>query len=351
MAIFSSPNVRLAGVSAAVPSKEMDNMAYSYISEADRKMLIKTTGIARRRVVEEGMTSSDLCFFAAEKLIKELDWDKSEIEVLLFVSQTPDYFLPSTAIILQNRLKLPLSTMAFDINLGCSGFTYGLSVIASLMNSAKIKKGLLLVGDTSSIGISPEDKSAYPLFGDAGAVAALELSNDSMMHFNMQSDGSGHEAIICRDGGARNFIDEHYDWTPKKHAEGIVRNGRSLELDGIEIFNFTLREVAPNIKALMSAVNQNLESIDFFVFHQANKLMNETIRRKLKIEKAKVPYCLDEFGNTSSASIPLTLVTRIQEELRNKKRTLLLSGFGVGLSWGSVVLRSDNLVIPELIEV
>ena len=349
MAIFSVPNVKISGVSACVPKKSISNHDYLKLSERERMMLIKTTGIEERRIAEEGVTTSDLCFVAAERLIQELKWNKEEIQMLIFVSQSRDYFLPATAIILQDRLGLPMTSIAFDISLGCSGYVYGLSVISSLMMNAKIGKALLMVGDISSFSLNENDKSTYPLFGDAGTVTALEYDLSAPpMHFNLQSDGSGYEAIIIPDGGLRNPLSEA-SYEEKEIDTGIKRSARNLSLNGLDVFDFSLREVAPNIQALFEYTGTTKDDYDYFVLHQANKLMNETIRKKMKIEPEKVPYTLKMYGNTSSASIPLTIVSELNSVV-DGELSCIFSGFGVGLSWGSVALKTTNLVCPKLIE-
>lgn len=350
MALFSIPHIKLSGISACVPKRSESNLDYDWITEQERALLIKTTGIENRRIAAANLTTSDFCYTAAEKLIDELKWRKEEIEIIIFVSQSPDYLLPATAIILQDRLNLPKTALAFDISLGCSGFIYGLSTIASLMTNAKIKKGLLLTGDVSSSSLNRKDKSTYPLFGDAGTATALEYDeNAAPMFFNLQSDGAGYKTIIITDGGTRQQL------TPESYIDveiekGIVRSRKNLVLDGLEVFNFSLREVGPNIKELLRSNSTEIENYDYFVFHQANKLMNETIRKKLKIEPEKVPYSLNKYGNTSSASIPLTIVSELSEKITNSTTHFLLSGFGVGLSWGSVALKASNLICPPVIE-
>jgi 3-oxoacyl-[acyl-carrier-protein] synthase-3 len=350
MAIFSIPGVRLAGIAAAVPRKEVSNYDYNWVSVKDREMIVKTVGVEKRRVAEPGTTTSDLCYTAAEKLIGELGWDKNEIELLVFISQSRDYIIPSTAGIIQDRLGLPHSCVAFDIGLGCSGWVYGISVIASMMSATKIKKALLLVGDISTLTASYRDKSTYPLFGDAATATAFELNeNAAPISFNLESDGSGFEAIIIPDGGLRNFISKKsFDY--KKYATGIYRTRFQLALNGIDVFNFALREVVPNAKKLMQEISKTTADFDFFVMHQANLLMNETIRKMMKIDKEKTPYSIREFGNTSSASIPLTIVHRLREQITTGKVQLLTCGFGVGLSWGSVAIEMDKVVCPEVID-
>lgn len=351
MAYLTIDNIQLSAIAACVPKNRESNMDYDWISEKERELLIKTTGIEFRRIAPKNVTTSDMCFASAEAIIKELNIDRDEIEILLFVSQSPDYFLPATSIILQDRLKLSKATMAFDIQLGCSGYVYGLSVISNLMNSGKFKKGLLLVGDKSSFSPSKMDKSTYPIFGDAGTATLLEYNPSAKkMDFNLQSDGSGHQAIMITDGGMRNSYNEESD-TMVEIGPGIIRNKKNLMLDGIEVFNFSLREAAPNVTDLLKYNSTEITDYDYFVFHQANKLMNESIRKKLKIEPEKVPYSLQQFGNTSSASIPLTMVTELAGKLKNKETHVLLSAFGVGLSWASAAITLNNLKCLPLLEI
>jgi len=350
MALFSIQGVRLAGIAAAAPRKEVSNYDYNWVTEKDRELIVKNVGVEMRRVAEPGTTTSDLCIAASEKLIADLGWDKNGIELLVFISQSRDYIIPSTSGIIQHKLGLPHSCMAYDIGLGCSGWVYGISAIASMMVATKIKKALLLVGDISTLTASYRDKSTYPLFGDAATATAFELDeNASPMHFNLESDGSGFDAIIIPDGGLRNFISKKsFDY--KKYGDGIYRTRFQLALNGIEVFNFALREVVPNAKKLLQEISKTTADFDYFVMHQANLLMNETIRKMMKVEKEKTPYTIRNFGNTSSASIPLTIVHQLREEITTRKVQLLTCGFGVGLSWGSIAMEMDKVVCPELID-
>jgi 3-oxoacyl-[acyl-carrier-protein] synthase-3 len=350
MALFKVDNVKVVGMGATVPKYEESNWDYDLLTEKEQDLLVKTTGIEKRRIAQSGTTTSDLCYHSAKNLLSKLEWNSNEIELLIFVSQSPDYYLPATSIILQDRLGLPKTAIAFDINLGCSGFVYGLSVISTLISTARIKKALLFSGDVSSFSINKNDKSTFPLFGDAGTVTALEFdSSANPLYFNLQSDGSGYEAIIIPDGGLRNPTNDE-SYIEHQIEKGIKRSRRNLKLEGMDIFNFSLREVAPNINNLLEYANEDKSDFDYFVMHQANKLMNESIRKKLKIEKDKVPYSLAKFGNTSSASIPLTIVSELKNNLSKGKHKLILSGFGVGLSWASVLLDTNNLICTEVIE-
>jgi len=327
-------------------------MDYELITEKERESLVKNIGVNKRRVrKDDTVTTSDLCYEAAEKLINDLEWDRAEIEMLVFVSQSPDYIIPNTSGILQERLGLPKSCMATDVKMGCSGYVYGMSTVASMLQTGMVKKALLLVGDISTCNTAYTDKSTYPLFGDAGTATAFEYDeNAAVMDFNLQSDGAGYDAIIIHAGGMRNPMTEE-SFTVKNHGDGIDRSDFHVALNGIEVFNFSLREVAPNIKKLAKAKEKDIQDYDYVVFHQANKLINKTIRKMIKMPEEKAPDSLRKFGNTSGASVPLTMVSEIAEDLKDGKTKLILSAFGIGLSWGTIFIETENLVIPDLIEI
>ena len=350
MACFSVPNIKITGIAAAVPENVVSNRAYDRISEKDRKLLIKATGIEERRVAPDDLCATDMCVAAAEKLLAQLAWDRSEIQALIFVTQTPDYQMPGSSMILQQRLGLSTACLAFDINQGCAGYVYGLATLSGLMSGGQIKKGLLLVGDTITRTISLEDKSTSPIFADAGTATALEWSEDAPeMTFNLQTDGAGYEAIIIREGGARNKLTED-SLKPEELDSGICRAPNQMAMNGLNVFQFALKSVAPNIRELLEKTGKTTEAYDYFVFHQANMLLNESIRKKLKLDKEKVPYTLQKYGNTSCATIPLTIVSELSKEITSRNIALVLSGFGVGLSWGSATITLDQIACPALIE-
>ena len=349
MALFTVPNVKFSGLAGCVPKDFEDNREMQLLNANERELFIKTVGIRYRRVAREGITSADLCLIAAEKLISDLKWKKEEINALVFITQTPDYLIPNTSSLIQHKLGLPKSCLVFDVNLGCSGYVYGLSILGSLLQNISSGKGLLLVGDVSTKTISMVDKSTAPLFSDAGTVTALEFSSGNNMHFNLQTDGNEFDDIIIPDGGYRNPFKEA-SLELHEYDKGISRTNLDMKLDGLKIFNFALREVAPNLESLLKFKDLNKEDIDYFVFHQANLLMLESVRKKLKVEAERVPYSLYKYGNTSSASIPITMLANLKDSLRSKKLNLILSGFGVGLSWGSAYLETENLVCPDIIE-
>jgi len=350
MALSKISNWKITGIASAVPKTIVENNEYSLLSDVEKKLLIKTTGIERKHVAPIDLTTADLCEIAANNLLDVLKWDRSELDLLVFVSQSSDYYLPATSIILQNKLGLPQTCLAFDVGLGCSGYVYGLSIVSSMLSAGKFKKALLLVGDVSSSTVSINDKSTYPLFGDAGTATAIEYGDFSGGMFNLMSDGSGYESIIIRDGGLRNKVTPD-SFEEIDYGDGITRCALDLELDGLEVYNFSVKKVPPLINELFSSTLTTAEDYDYFVMHQANKLMNESIRKKLKFTPEQTPYSLKDYGNTSSASIPLTICSVLGEDLSNSCKNLLLSGFGVGLSWAAVALEMNKVKCLPVIEV
>ncbi len=343
-------NISLRGLSACVPKTISKTMDYEWITLDERKLFIKNTGIEERRVAIPDITTSDMCEKAANELLNKLNWERSSVDVLIFVSQSPDYFLPATSAILQNKLGLNKSVIAFDVNLGCSGYVYGLYLLSSLLTLGTCKRGLLLAGDKSTLSTSYKDKSTYPLFGDAGSATALEYDNGAEPFlFDLHTDGSGFESIIIKDGGSRNHISEN-SFHVDKISEGIERAPKHLILEGVEVFNFALKDVASSINTFFESDCVKKEFIDYFVLHQANKLINETVRKKCKLEPEKTPYSISKFGNTSSASIPLTMLYSLKSELEKKSLNLFLTGFGVGYSWGNCVLNTNRLTCTEILE-
>ena len=344
-------NISLKGLAACVPKGIAKTIDYNWISEDEQKAFIKNIGIEERRVASDTTTTADLCEKSTIALLNKLNWSKESIDVLIFVSQSPDYILPATSAILQHKLGLKKSTIAFDVTLGCSGYVYGLFLLSNLISLGARKRGLLLVGDKSTLSSNYKDKSVYPLFGDAGTATALEYDeNAKPVFFNLFTDGSGYKSIIIEDGGCRNPMSEK-SFITQKIDDGIERTPKNLTLDGIEIFNFALKEVTPSIQNILENSKISKEEVDFFIFHQANKLINESVRKKCKIEVEKVPYSIQKFGNTSSASIPLTMLYALKNKLEQKNLTLLLSGFGVGYSWGNCILKTNNITCTEILEI
>jgi 3-oxoacyl-[acyl-carrier-protein] synthase-3 len=317
MAFITINDVSILGIASAVPKTVKTNTNDKFI---------QATGVVEKRISDVNTKTSDLCLAAAEKLISDLKVNKSEIEILVFVSQTPDYKLPVTSTILQHKLGLPQSCICIDIPLGCSGYVYGMNVLSSLLTTSKLSKGLLLVGDTISKEVDPNDSSTEPLFGDAGSATLLEYDlNANPLYFNLGSDGSGFESII-------------------------IPPNQTLQLNGIDVFTFGISKVPKVVNEFLTHFNTTINNIDMFVFHQANKMMNNKIYKKLNIPDSKVLSSISKYGNTSSTTIPLTLNFNLDKI--NKDVTLMFCGFGVGLSWGVMTTTTNKeIYCSEIIEI
>jgi 3-oxoacyl-[acyl-carrier-protein] synthase III len=357
MAINQLTGVRVAGIASAVPARVVDaaetaaHLSAETIAPEDARKIADSIGVHRRRVGPKTLCTSDLCFAASERLLADLGWERSSIDLLIFISQSPDYDLPATSCCLQKRLGLGKHCAAFDINLGCSGYAYGLWVAASMLRSGSARRALLLVGDTSSRNLSPYDRSVIFLFGDAGAATALEDDGSGAgMAFSLGTDGGGADHLIIPGGGYRNRFSEE-SLVRKPGPDGVWRNQLEVYMNGAEIFAFTLREVPPLVRGVLAASGWTIDDLDGFVPHQANLFMLLHLAKKLKIPADKLILGFDGFGNTSSASIPLAMTNVLAPRLRTGTLKLLLAGFGVGLSWGAVTLSCGPLVMPDLVVV
>ena len=352
MPILKFENTGIAGLAAAVPAKIADNrQAGTALGVTNMDEVIDKIGIRERRMASPEICSSDLCYAAAEKLIADMQIDRTEIDALIFVSQTPDYRMPATSITLQNRLELPNQTMAFDVNLGCSGFVYGLSMAFSLAQQPSVRKILLLDGETRTKAYSQKDRKTAFLFGDGG-IAAL-ITKDTKFGpsvFSMNSDGSRHELIMTKAGGYRTPSSPETVVEKVMDDDGNIRSLEHGQMNGPDVFNFVIREIPKDIKCIYNESGVEKDQIDYFVFHQANSYINGYLLKKLKLDPTRVPMSIEKFGNTSSVSIPLTIATQLKDKLQGRKQ-LLLAGFGTGLSWGTAVLDTVDCHVSELVEV
>lgn len=340
MAGFSTKGLQIVGISCSLPKQELSNFDYDLLEEKEKKLLVKTIGVETRRVASSGTTTTDLAIDAAEKLFVKTEWQKESVDLLVVVTQSRDYYLPSVGPISQNKLGLPKTCMSFDVGLGCSGYVYGLSIVASMLKGANWKRAILLAGDVSTISCSYNDKSTYPLFGDAGTATFIEnISENNLWSFDLNTDGSGEDAIKITHGCLRNIPSED-SFIEKERAPGVIRADLHLSLNGLDVFNFSITTIPKSIQEFLERNSINNDAIDAFIMHQANLLMNETIRKKLKISEDKTLYSIQKYGNTSSASIPLTFCYN-QEQIKSQAK-LLLSGFGVGLSWGNAYIELGN---------
>ena len=349
MAVIRYNNVGIKAVSACVPKRIMYNKDLSYlIPEEEIEKVIKNIGISERRYADENVCASDLCQKAAEQLFKDNNVNKEEIDALIFISQTSDYHQPSTAPLLQHKLGLPTSTLCFDVNLACSGYVYGLSIAYAYASMSGIRNVLLLVGETMSKTVSQHDKVSTPLFGDAGTATLVSNGDFPEAIFSLHSDGAGSDVIKMQYGGYRNpsCID---GFNEVKDDDGNIRTGEQFYMDGMDVFNFGMSVEPKDIKSLLKECDITIDDIDLLIWHQANRFMTDFFSKRLKLPVAKTPYSLDKFGNTSSASIPLTIVTELQDNYVTREK-VIVSGFGAGLSWASALIDLSQCEISSLIE-
>lgn len=353
MAILTFKNVGITAMAACVPKNIVDNYHYGLDiwPEDEVKKVVDKVGVAQRRFADVNTCASDLCFAAAEKLVADNCINREEIDLLVFLSQTPDYRMPATSILLQDRLGLPMSTMAFDISLGCSGFLSALSVVYSMMQSGNFHKALLLNGETRSKVYSRKDRREAFIFGDAGAAALIEVDDRfGESHFSINSDGSRGELIMIPAGGYRNISSVETVREKVVDEYGNIRSDEQGTMKGDDVFNFVIVEVPKDIKRLLSATSENAQDIDYYVFHQANAFINNYIAKKMKLDKTRMPWTIHKFGNTSSVSIPLTIVSELNDKMAGRKK-LLLSAFGVGMSWGTAIIPFVDCKISDIVEI
>ena len=352
MAFLHFNGIGISALSAAVPKRVINNYEYTeFFPKDDVKKVVDKVGIYERRFADENTCSSDLCFAAAEKLIADNGIDKNEIDLLVFISQTPDYRMPATSIILQNRLGLPTSTIAFDINLGCSAFIYGMGVVFSIMQNGCLRKALILDGETRSKVYNPKDRRTAFLFGDGG-VAALVERNDKFGEswFSFNSDGSREDLIKIPAGGYRHMSSVETVKEKVVDEYGNIRSDENGYMNGADVFNFVIKEIPKDLKGLLAYADKTPADLDYILFHQANNFINSYLAKKLKLDTTKIPSTVEKFGNTSSVSVPLTIVSELKDKLEGK-HTLLLSAFGVGMTWASGIITRDNCKIRDIIEV
>jgi len=342
--------VKIGGLAACIPATEIDNaVAMKELYGEETENVIRTTGVAKRRICSGNVTSLDLCIKAAEYLKDESDYDVEQIGAVVFVTASPDYLIPNNSTYVQHKLGLSNSVAVYDINHACPGFIYGLWN-ASMVATSMQKPVLLLDGETHSHFASPKDRATAALFGDAGAALIIEPCKEAKeWTFSFYTDGSQHDALVIPEGGYRNRIDStSADY--KQYADGGYRRGIDVTMDGMGVFNFVVRSVPKNINYLMEQTGTTPEDYDILALHQANLFMVKQVAKKLKFPAEKVPTTIQKFGNSSSATIPVTLASECQEELRNKNCKLLASGFGAGLALASVSCEIGPCVCPGVIE-
>ncbi len=345
---LSFENIAITAVSTTVGDKKIylkDEKERFGFDDESLQRIQRSIGLQSRYVVSDGVCTSDLCVQSAEDIFKNTNIQKKDIDALLFVSQSADYKAPSTAIIMQNRLELNTDTAAFDINLGCSGFVYGLFTAYSYIN-AGMNKVLLCVGDVNSHFSGEKDKIFTPLMGDAGSAIIIERKRAPKSYFSLYSDGSGYKHLLIPAGGARTPTTQD-TLIPKKRDDGGIRRDEDLFMDGKEVFNFAIKTVPPLIKELLANANKENDDIDYFVLHQANPYILKTIASRLKVDKKKVPLETGKiYGNQNSASVPGTINGFLSDEFSNANLTIAIAGFGIGLSWAGAIVQTNNIYAP-----
>lgn len=350
MAFFNIKNISIRGISAAVPDNKVSTYDFDFFTKEEADVFISTVGIESRYVASDEICASDLCYHAAEKLIADLGWNKEDIGILAFESVTADYRTPPTSCILQDRLKLPESCFTIDIPMGCCGSMYSLTVIGSMMSSGSVKRALLLTGDTITRMSSPKDKSRVPLFGDSGTVIALEYDPSAAdIIVDFYTSGQGYKALITPHSGFRHQVTpESFNY--EDFGNGIVRAPVHSVINGMDVFAFAISKPPKSIIDMLDRFDIDKDKdIDYYLIHQANKMIVDRVVKKAKLDTSKVPMNLNNFANCGGASIPLLMVTNLSQELKARPLSLMLSSFGLGLTWGTMIIKTKPMIISDLL--
>lgn len=344
--------MRVTGVAAAVPRNVVYTTDFDFFTPEEAGVFNNTVGIKQRHIAPEDVCASDLCFAAAEQLLADLKWERESVDVLIFESVTGDYKTPPTSCLLQDRLGLSEDCFAMDIPMGCCGCMYAITTGGNLLSSGNVKRALLLVGDTALRMGSMKDKSRVPLFGDCGTAMALEYdptASDIVVDFHTY--GKGYEALMTPHGGFRHPVTkESFEY--EDFGNGIIRAPLHTLINGMNVFSFAISKPPRSIETFITDYGIDRErDVDYFLIHQANKMIVDRIVKKLKLPLEKVPYNLEEFGNLGGASIPSLMVTRLREQLMEGGKSLLMSSFGLGLTWGTMWMKTRPMVVSTLVKV
>lgn len=351
MAKFKFEGVGIRALSACVPSKisRNEDALRGVVPDDEIRKTIFAVGIAEKRIAPADVCASDLCARAAEQLFADNpEISRESIDALVFMSQTGDFRIPATAPILQRRLALPQTCAAFDVSLGCSGYVFALAVAFSLAANVGARRVLLLDGETFSKIVNPRDRVNAPLYGDAGTATLVEkIPSAGNAFFVLNTDGSGEDAMKIPVGNCRAPTTAE-SLVEATAPDGSVRAPTQIFMDGMDVFNFALRRVPAVLKEIAAFAGTTIAGADAVVFHQANKMMTDFFAKRMKLSPAQVPYSLGKYGNTSSASVPLT----ISECLSGNavRGNVILCGFGAGLSWGAAQLSLADAKISPVAE-
>lgn len=347
-------NKKITGILTVLPENEIkfddeiDNYSFSTSQSMKLKLIM---GYNKRRIVKEGTTASDLCVFGLNYLFENKLLNKDDIDALVLVTQSPDHFMPPTSHTIHGKLDLKQDMICMDINQGCSGYVIGLNQAFMLLEQEEIKKVVLLNADILSRKISKNDRNLRPQIGDGASITVVEkdLSN-KLIYGAVKTDGSGADALIIPAGG---FKMPSSPETSKlnKDESGNIRSLDHLVMKGDDVFNFVQREIPPMVENLLKSASYNAEDIDYYMFHQPNKFMLKKLGNKMGIPEEKMPNNIAEnFGNSNSATIPAVITFNLSDKLLTESFLVCMAGYGVGLSWASLILRLEKLSFCKMID-
>ncbi len=342
----------ISGLLAVVPAREqsfLEDMKNFNFSEARSRKLMEVMGYDKHRLVEPGVCVSDLAVFGLQLLFDRGLLKRDEFDALILVTQSPDHFMPPTSSIIQGRLNLKHDLFCMDINQGCAGFVIGLIQAFLLLEQESVRKIVLINADVLSRKTSPKDRNSYPLVGDAAAITVIERDvADTVIHANLKMDGTRNEALMIPAGGFR------MPCTPETAAledvgDNNLRARDHLRMDGSAVFNFVQVEVPPLIESLLAFAGATMDSVDYFLCHQPNRFMLQKLADKMKVPHAKMPMnIVEHFGNSSGVTIPVAICFNLANESKKGHYRVCLAGFGVGLTWSSMLMQMGGLNFCEM---
>ena len=347
-------NKKITGILSVLPANEVlfeDEMENYNFSHAKSMKLKLAMGFNKRRIVLPGVTSSDLCIKGLDYLFNSCKLKKEDIDALILVTQSPDYIMPPTSNIIQGHFGLKHDMICLDINQGCAGYIVGLNQAFMMLEQPAINKVILLNADVLSPKVSKKDRNSNPLIGDGASITIIEKTTDNTEIFsNIKMNGEGALVLNIPAGGAK-MPTTSETGALVEDASGNFRSKDHLVMKGDEVFNFVQTEVPPMIDSLMEFSNTNIQDVDFFMFHQPNRFMLQKLADKIGVSREKMPSnVVENFGNSSGVTIPTVITFNLGAELQNKNFTICMSGFGVGLTWASMVMQLGNLNFCEIIE-
>jgi len=351
---FTFRRKRICGILTVVPAREqsfLEDMKNFNFSESRSLKLKEVMGFDKHRMVDPGVCVSDLAVFGLEHLFHQGRLQRDEIDALILITQSPDYFMPPTSNVIQGRLNLKHDMLCLDINQGCAGFVIGLAQAFLLLEQESVRKVVVVNADVLSRKTSPKDRNSYPLIGDAAAITVVERdAKESVVYANLKMDGTRNNVLIIPAGGFR--LPSSPETARMEDAgDNNLRAKDHLHMDGSAVFNFVQVEVPPLINDLLKQAGMQMGEVDYFFCHQANRFMLQKLADKMRVPYAKMPSnIVEHFGNSSGVTIPATIVYNLRERLLKEKFKVCLAGFGVGLSWGAMMLELGDVGFNDLIE-